>query len=98
MLLAEVLEIPDPFITASQNRFCTLEAPCLFCACFKTAGDQGELMMNYNWNQSVISEVVTELIEFLDENWKHLPDINHQCLLSSDNLAHYAKAIYEADS
>ena len=98
MLLVEVLEIPGSFTTRSRSSFRALEALCLLCARFKTAADEYELTMKYDRSQSAISEVVNELVEFLDENWKHLLNFDHHHLLSPQNLSRYAQAIYNAGS
>jgi hypothetical protein len=68
----------------------------LLCARLKSAGDEYDLAMKYDRSQSAISEVVNELVEFLDDNWKHLLDFDHHHLLSPANLARYSRAIYHA--
>jgi hypothetical protein len=90
ILLVEVLEIPDPFKMESRSKFCALEALCLLYARLKTAADEHDLAMKYDHSQSAISEVVNELIGFLDGHWKHLLDFDYHHLLSPENLAHYA--------
>jgi hypothetical protein len=77
----------------SRSKFCALEALCLLYARLKTAADEHDLAMKYDHSQSAISEVVNELIGFLDGHWKHLLDFDYHHLLSPENLAHYAQAI-----
>jgi len=67
-----------------------LKALCLLCARFKTAGDEYDVALKYDRSQSAISEVVAKLVEFLDDNWKHLLDFDHRHLLSSENIEQYA--------
>jgi len=92
--LAEVLEIPEPFKTKSRYQFSPVEALCLLCAQFQTATDQFDLAMKYDHCQSSISEVVNELMIYLDDTWGHLLDFDVNFLLNPENLACYAEAIH----
>jgi nuclease HARBI1 len=94
--LTDVLEIPDIFVTSSRHHFPAIEALALLCARFRSSGEIHELSIKYNRAQSAISEIVKELSTYLDETWKHLLDFDHQHLLSTANLAHYARAIHQA--
>jgi hypothetical protein len=47
-------------------------------------------------SQSAISEIVNKLSIFLNDRWAHLFNFPHDTLLSPDNLAVYAQAIYDA--
>jgi hypothetical protein len=94
--LANVLEIPEPFQTASRYQFSAVEALCLLCAQFWTAADQFDLTMKYDRCQSLVSEVVNELAIFLDNSWNHLLDFDFNFLLSPENLACYTAAIHSA--
>ncbi|THU92324.1 hypothetical protein K435DRAFT_906381 [Dendrothele bispora CBS 962.96] len=92
--LVSALEIPDPLITSTRSRFTALEAFCLLCARFRTAGDMYELTAKYDRAQSAISEVVNELVCFLDETWEHLLDCDSGFLLHPTRLETYADAIH----
>jgi hypothetical protein len=94
--MADILEIPDIFITKSRHQFQAVEALALLCARFSSAADVYDLSMKHDRSQSAISEIINELSVYLDETWKHLLDFNHHHLLSLANLTHYAKAIYQA--
>ena len=54
--------------------------------------------MLYNRSQSAISEIINELSIFLNDRWAHLFDFAaaHDTLLSPNNLAVYAQAVYDA--
>jgi hypothetical protein len=52
--------------------------------------------MKYNRCQSAISEVINELVLYLDETWKHLLDFDMDYLLNPEHLAAYAQAIHES--
>ena len=65
--MAEGLEIPNPFVTTSQYAFTGLEAFCLLCAHFHSAGDVYSLSMLYDCSQLLISECVNKLVKYLDD-------------------------------
>jgi nuclease HARBI1 len=90
------LDIPDPFITQSGNKFSAVEALALLCARLRTAGDLFAFVMIYDRSQSAISEGVNELAIFLNERWTHLFHFPHDNLLSPDNMSVYARAICRA--
>jgi nuclease HARBI1 len=92
--LVDVLEIPPIFHTASHSKFDAIEALCLLCVRFKTPADQFDLTTKYDRCQSAISEVVNELVLYLDKTWKHLLDFDVDFLLSPEQLAAYAQAIH----
>ncbi|KAJ7764156.1 hypothetical protein DFH07DRAFT_704135, partial [Mycena maculata] len=94
--LASALDIPDPFVTDARYRFSAVEALCLLLARYKSAGDLYDLTMLYDRSQSAISQVVNELTMWLDQRWEHLLDFDTDGVLSPDNLAMYAAAIYAA--
>ncbi|KAJ7807432.1 hypothetical protein B0H14DRAFT_991562 [Mycena olivaceomarginata] len=89
--LAHALEIPKPFKTESRHSFSALEALCLLCARFRTAGEMYNLAMLYDRAQSAISECVNELVEFPDERWEHLLGCDDKHLLHPHNLKTYAE-------
>lgn len=94
--MANILEIPDTFITKSRYQFLAVEALALLCARFSSAGDIYDLSVRHDRSQSSISEVINELSIYLDETWKHLLDFDEHHLLSPANLKRYAGAIYKA--
>ncbi|KAJ7765317.1 hypothetical protein B0H16DRAFT_1310249 [Mycena metata] len=94
--LAAALRIPEPFITEHRYSFPAIEALCLLLARYKSCEDQYDLCMKYDRSQSSISEVVNELTIWLDERWKGLLTFDTDGILSPDNLAKYAAAIYAA--
>ncbi|KAJ3777094.1 hypothetical protein FB446DRAFT_611863, partial [Lentinula raphanica] len=93
--LAEALDIPDPFKTQNRYSFSAVEALALLLARFRTGTDQFELTSRYNWSQSSLSELLNELIEYLDERWAHLLDCDSEegGILHPDKLVSYADAI-----
>jgi hypothetical protein len=94
--LVEVLEISPVFRTASHSIFEAIEALCLLCARFRTPADQFDLAMKYDHCQSAISEVINELVLYIDETWKHLLGFDMDYLLNPEHLAAYATAIHES--
>ncbi|KAJ7711834.1 hypothetical protein B0H16DRAFT_1258684, partial [Mycena metata] len=92
--LAAALEIPDEFKTTSRHSFSSVEALCLLCARFRSAGDMYSLAMLYDRAQSAISECINELVEFIDEHWEHLLGCDEEHLLHPTNLKTYADAIH----
>ncbi|KAF7354261.1 DDE Tnp4 domain-containing protein [Mycena venus] len=96
--LAAALKIPDPFRTAYRHSFSAIEALCLLCARFRTAGEMYALAMLYDRAQSAISECVNELVEFLDETWEHLLGCDSEHLLHPSRLKEYAAAIHARGS
>jgi hypothetical protein len=98
LAMVDVLEIPDRITMPGGSVFLGLEALCLTCARFRTAGDLDELALKYNRARSSISEIVNWVVIFLDTNWKHLLDFDHMHLLSPPKLQQYASAIHRAGS
>ena len=74
--LADVLQIPDPFITKSCFRFSSIEALALLLARLRSAGDIFDLVVHYDHPQSAISEVVHELSDYIDRRWGYLLDLD----------------------
>jgi hypothetical protein len=75
--MVDALEIPEYIITANKSVFSGIEALCLTCAHFCTAGDQYELLMKHCHAQSAISEIVNWVATFIDTTWSHLLDFNY---------------------
>ena len=93
--MIEALEIPDVFVTWTHSKFSMVEAFCLLCAQLHSAGDLYALLMLYDWAQSTISEVVNELVEYLDEKWEHLLGCDSDHLLHPSQLLIYANSIHQ---
>lgn len=97
--LASVLCIPNPVITRTCTHFDPIEALGLLLARYRTPAEIFFLSVLYNHSQSSISELVNELSEFLDEQWKHLLEAgDHNTVISRARLAEYAHAISSAGS
>ncbi|KAF7343289.1 DDE Tnp4 domain-containing protein [Mycena venus] len=96
--LSTALGIPDPFKTRSGHVFSALEALCILCARFRSAGEMYTLAMLYDRAQSAISEIVNELVEFLDNEWEHLLGCDSEHLLHPSRLKVYAAAIHARGS
>jgi hypothetical protein len=94
--LAEVLQIPDPFITKGRYRFSSIEALGILLARYKSAGAINDLVIMYDRPESAISEVVNELSTWLYEQWDHLLGFDVDGLLAPEKLESYADAIYKA--
>jgi Trk-type K+ transport system membrane component len=60
--MVDALEIPESIITPSGSVFSGIEALCLTCAHFCTAGDLHKLSMKHYHAQSAISEIVNWLV------------------------------------
>jgi len=92
--MVEALEIPESFVTSNRYVFTSIEAFCLLCTRFWSAGDMYQLSMQYDRSQSSISECVNKLVEFLDEEWEHLLGRDEGHLLRPFELAQHADAIH----
>ena len=92
--MVEALDIPARIVTLTCSVFTGIEGFSLLCACFQTAGDMYNLVMQYDWAQSTISEVINQLVYDLDEKWEHLLDCDQGHLLHAHNLICYADAIH----
>ena len=55
-----------------------------------------ELSRQYNRSQSSLSDLINELVQFIDKKWSHLLDFDHQHLLSPQKLEEYARAVHKA--
>lgn len=82
--------------TSNGYSFEGIEALCLLCGRFRTAGDIYELTAKYDRSQSAISECINALVVILDDQWKHLLDYDTQGVLHPHALAEYANAIRQA--
>ncbi|KIK53517.1 hypothetical protein GYMLUDRAFT_178808 [Collybiopsis luxurians FD-317 M1] len=91
--LAEVLQIPDPFITHNRHRFPPIEALGLLLSRFCGGHDLYDLVANYDHNITAISEIINELIIWLDIWWKHLLNCDSDGILHPNQLLSYANAI-----
>ncbi len=91
--MVEGLEIPETFRTSHGYVFTGIEALCILCARFRSAGNMYDLTMQYDRSQSSISQCVNELVELLDEAWEHLLDYDHTHLLAPSKLLEYSDAI-----
>ncbi|EIN04908.1 hypothetical protein PUNSTDRAFT_75658 [Punctularia strigosozonata HHB-11173 SS5] len=96
MKLVQAFEVPNPFITRSRYNCSAIEAFCLLCARFRSAADLHELTIKYRRSESALSEIVNEMVIFLDQSWGHLLGLDHESLLSPSHLETYAKAIRNA--
>ena len=92
--MVEALDIPARIVTPTCSVFTGVEGFSLLCACFWTAGDMYILVMQYDWAQSAISEVINQLVYDLDKKWEHLLDCDQGHLLHPHNLICYADAIH----
>lgn len=92
--LTRVLDIADGIKTPSGYVFEGLEALCLLCGRFRTAGDMYDLTAKYDRSQSSISECINTLVDVLDNRWRHLLDFDTQGVLRPEALAEYATAIH----
>ncbi|KAF8219992.1 hypothetical protein L208DRAFT_1426958 [Tricholoma matsutake] len=93
--MIKALEIPDVFVTRTHSKFSVVEAFCLLCAQLCSARDLYALLMLYDRAQSAISEVVNELVVYLDEWWEHLLGCDSDHLLHPSQFLIYADAIHQ---
>jgi nuclease HARBI1 len=92
--LIEAMDVPPKIVMASHYSFMAVEALCLLLARFRSAADIYELSSRYDRTESAISEIVNELVHFLDYEWSHLLDFDTEGLMSRPNLASYVATIY----
>ncbi|KAF8897966.1 hypothetical protein CPB85DRAFT_1191120, partial [Mucidula mucida] len=96
--MVDALDIPKDFKTSHGYVFTGLEAFCILCARFRSAGNMYDLTVQYDRSQSSISQCVNELVEFLDSEWEHLLNYDHTHLLAPSRLLKYADAIRQRGS
>ncbi|KNZ76103.1 hypothetical protein J132_00257 [Termitomyces sp. J132] len=96
--MVHALKIPDVFCTTSQYSFMAVEALCLLCAQFCSAGDLYILSVLYDRSQSSITECINELVFYIDETWSYLLDCDQHHLLHPTQLAHHAATIHARGS
>ncbi|KAF8239447.1 hypothetical protein L208DRAFT_1468412 [Tricholoma matsutake] len=77
-------------------QFCVIEALCLLLARFKSAGDLNDLAMLYQRPASATSEVVNELLFWIDQRWGQLFGFDTEGILAPEKLESYAHAIHKA--
>ena len=91
-----VLHIPDPLITQSGSSFTAVEALGLLLLRMRSNRNLYDLVQHYDRSLTAISEVVNELLSFLDARWSHLLDFDINGILHPDHLRSYADTIYGA--
>ncbi|KAJ3752078.1 hypothetical protein EV360DRAFT_26278, partial [Lentinula raphanica] len=91
--LADILDLPELIRTRSRYTYTSVEALGLLLLRFRHGTDEFELSTRYNRSQSAISEILTWMVRFLDERWKHLLDCDQEGILHPDKLVTYANAI-----
>ncbi|KAF5367719.1 hypothetical protein D9758_009816 [Tetrapyrgos nigripes] len=80
-----------------HSRFSAVEALGLLLAQFSTVGDLYDLVAKYDWSICAISEVINELVCFLDKQWSHLLEPGERkILVSQECLTEYTAAIHNA--
>ncbi|TRM70554.1 hypothetical protein BD626DRAFT_373859, partial [Schizophyllum amplum] len=88
------LDLPEVIHTPNRYRFSGVEALALTLARFNSTGDQFELSAVFDRPQSAISEIVNIVVLHIDNEWSHLLDFDHTCLLSPTSLQAYAAAVH----
>lgn len=96
MELIQALEIPDGWTTLSHYKFTAVKVLCLLIAHFWCANDIYELTTHYDHTKSAISEIINELVIFLNNKWSHLLEFDSDGLLAPEWLERYVDAIYQA--
>ncbi|KAJ3724797.1 hypothetical protein FB446DRAFT_622064, partial [Lentinula raphanica] len=91
--LVDILDVPELIRTRSRYMFTSVEALGLLLVRFRSGADEFELASRYNRSQSAISEILTWIVQFLDERWSHLLDCDQEGILHPDKLLIYANAI-----
>lgn len=91
--LSVVLDIPSPFKTHSGHAASALEALALLCAHLRCEGSQWTLVTRYARSQSAISEIIGELIEYIDRRWKFLLEWDAGGLVHPRRLQEYAQTL-----
>ena len=66
LLLARILHIPDPLITQSGSSFTAVEALSLLLLRMRSNKNLYDLVQNFDRSLATISEVVNELLSFLE--------------------------------
>ncbi|KAF9003798.1 hypothetical protein BDZ89DRAFT_1145922 [Hymenopellis radicata] len=90
--MVDSLGIPD-FRTRNNYVCDSLEAFCLLCARFRSSGNLYDLTIQYNRSISALSEIINDIVEFLDDDWEHLLAYDNEHLLHPSRLLEYADAI-----
>lgn len=96
LLLVDILRIPDPVITQGGSSFTAVEALSLLLLRMRSNRNLYDLVQTYDRSLAAISEVVNELLGFLEARWSHLLGLDIDGILHPDCLQSYADAIYDA--
>jgi hypothetical protein len=92
-LLARVLDLPNPLITATGYRTSTLECIRLLCARLRSPEDQWSLSTKYARPQCAISEITNETAAHINTRWSHLLSWDRDGVMSPEALQRYAHAL-----
>ena len=98
LLLAGILHIPDPFITGSGSSFTAVEALGLLLLRMRSNRNLYDFVQNYDRSLTAISEIVNELLSFLEARWSHLLGFDTSGILHPNHLRLYADAVYDASA
>ncbi|KAI0709834.1 hypothetical protein C8Q76DRAFT_599557, partial [Earliella scabrosa] len=94
--LATVLQLPPVFVTNNRYHVTALEALALTCAQLARPGDLFDLVQDYDWSESALSEIINYTLCAIDDTWAHLLDFDHNHLLAPQKLSTYAAAVRRA--
>ena len=94
--LVRILHVPDPFITQNGSSFTAVEALSLLLLRMRSNRNLYDLVQNFDRSLAAISEVVNELLSFLEARWSHLLGLDTDGILHPNRLQSYADAIYDA--
>ncbi|VDC02477.1 unnamed protein product [Peniophora sp. CBMAI 1063] len=91
--LTEALDIQEPIYTENSHKSKPLEAVALLYTCYCHSGDLYDFIEKYDHSASLLSQMIIDVVKYLDEWWKHLLNFDHQFILSLAKMAEYAEAI-----
>ncbi|KAF8585008.1 hypothetical protein K439DRAFT_1646796 [Ramaria rubella] len=94
-MLTEVLDLPDPLITAHRYHASALECIALLCARLRSPEDQWGLATKYARPQSAISEITNETARYINDHWSHLLDWDNTGVVHPSRLRAYATTLAE---
>src|SRR6266481_8073446 len=93
-MLVAVLRIPDPVISPNRYSASALEALAVTCAQMHSPEDQWALATKYHQLQSAISQLIHEVVAYINKTWGHLLQFDKDGILSPEALTQYAAALH----
>lgn len=95
--LANLLEIPNPYITSSRHSMSSIEALCILLRRLAYPNRLSDISRIFGRSTAALSVIVNEMIDFIYDNWKHLLTWDRH-RLTQEKLQHFADSVFNKNA